>query len=535
MKKRFMAVLLLAVLLLASCAKQEVPATLPTETMNPGAEEISAPDGVSGEAVQQLMAHTAIFFPEHDTAYIRGNACQLPVAPFLENGVLYIPAAPVAAVFGGSFVTAEDFYYMNYMGNVSVMMEEYNVLLFNTDAIIMEKTPVVKDGVLCLPFSGLSKALSMTADKSVSQQVFLLGSEGVSEELFAALRQTLLGDTRPYAPVPELQTMAERCDTEAAVLETAAKQKALWTSDGQGTICNVWLDDTGSLCRQRYEMSATYPPEQVFVSQGNTLVSLTDGTQWDTLPDEQYQRQLRQATGRYMELLAAQCVLQDGQAALLLEGYRSAVEGDLKNPVYMQDQNTPYETGIYTAASGEAAWNALVQAARPGDFLVFSASAAGPKYGYFNHSALILETDAQSGMLRLLHARSKENGVGADQEMDYLTFSGFADIAYYRNYDTVFLCRAGDLSQAQAKDMAWNAYEKFNNYQFGYGGRLGLEETNCAELITDAYHAAGVEILDSDDSSRLKEVLKGNTKNLVPIPDDLLLSGNVKVVAVWKQ
>ena len=65
--------------------------------------------------------------------------------------------------------------------------------------------------------------------------------------------------------------MAERCDTEAAVLETAAKQKALWTSDGQGTICNVWLDDTGSLCRQSYEMSATYPPEQVFVSQGNTL------------------------------------------------------------------------------------------------------------------------------------------------------------------------------------------------------------------------------------------------------------------------
>ena len=46
---------------------------------------------------------------------------------------------------------------------------------------------------------------------------------------------------------------------------------------------------------------------------------------------------------------------------------------------------------------------------------------------------------------------------------------------------------------------------------------------------------AGVSITDDNYETRLKEVLKGNTKNLVPIPDDLLLSRNVEVIGVWKR
>ena len=83
--------------------------------------------------------------------------------------------------------------------------------------------------------------------------------------------------------------------------------------------------------------------------------------------------------------------------------------------------------------------------------------------------------------------------------------------------------------------MAWQAYSRFNGCQFGYGGQLGLEETNCAELIVEAYGQAGVDILEHHYETRLKEVLRGNTRNLVPIPDDLLCSEQVEVIALWKR
>ena len=64
---------------------------------------------------------------------------------------------------------------------------------------------------------------------------------------------------------------------------------------------------------------------------------------------------------------------------------------------------------------------------------------------------------------------------------------------------------------------------------------MGLAETNCTELIDEAYLTAGVDLIDGDYESRLKEVLKGNTKNLVLIPDDLLFSEKTRVIAVWKR
>lgn len=538
--QRILWLLVVLCLILTACGTKtgdESGAGLPadmTETETQKTAEL--PAAVSEETLQEILTHCAVFFPDSAEAYIRGNTCTLSPAPFLEDGVLYVPAAQVAALLGGSFVQSGDFYYLNYMGNVSILMEEYNVMLFNSDSVILDRTPVLREGVLCLPLSSMSKALSMGYGKSVSQGIYLLGVEGAPQEaVLAALRQRLLGEALAYRANPRLQELADAYGLEISRLEQAADQKTLWRSDDTGVVCRLWLDDGGQLHSERFEMSFRFPENRVFVSEKGQLRCLTTGEVVSDDPEKLYRQELREATGRYMELLAAWCISGDTRAGELLAAYRDALEGNLTNEAYTQDRYAPYETGLYDHSSGAQAWDALLSQARPGDFLVFSASGAGPEYGFFNHSALILEVNREDGILRLLHARGSEYGVGADLEMDYLSFSAFDTVEYYRDYETVFLCRAGTLTAEQAEDMAAQAYEKFNGYQFGYGGRLGLEETNCAELIVDAYAMAGVSITDDNYETRLKEVLKGNTKNLVPIPDDLLLSRNVEVIGVWKR
>lgn len=533
MKQCLLAAALLLLLLSACQITPAVPSE-PEEMSTQAAEAPAATAPADPERVRELIDHTAVFFPGNGTAYIKGEACSLVPAPFLEDGVLYVPAAPVAALLGGSFVNAGDFYYLNYKGNVSVVMEEYNVLLFNTKAVIMEATPILRDGELCLPLSGLGQALSLSRSKSSAQGLFVLGAQGeVDEALLTAVRRTLVGDSLQVAVDPQLEALARDYGVQLQPLLRAAEARSLWLTDSRGVISALWLDDAGQLQRQTYSMSARFPGQQLFVTEGTQLRSLTGGQPFAHTPDALYVRELRDATGRYMELLAAWHLLGDPQAQALLPRYRNALAGQLEDPTYTADTQAPLALGVYDDRGGEDAWQTLVSTARAGDFLAFSAAGAGAEYGYFNHSALILEADAAAGTLHLLHARSSELGVGADLEMDTLSYAALQTLDYYQNYSTVFLCRGGQLTKEKAAQMAWAAYDKYNGYQFGYGGRLGLEETNCAELIVDAYRWAGVELLEADYQTRLKEVLKGNTKNLVPIPDDLLFSEQVEVIGLW--
>lgn len=530
--KRWVQIIGLLILLAAqSACRMETSAEPPVVSAAPAAQEVTAPD-MGTERLQEIIDHTAIFFTDVPEATIRGKVHTLFPAPFLQDGVLYLPAAAVTAALGGSFAASEDVYYINYLGNVTTLMAEYNVMLFNTEAVIMDSTPVVKEDVLCLPLTSLGRALSMQCARSPSQQVYVLGvQEPLTETEMSFIRQNCGQEARPYAPV--LTELAQTTGQSHTDLERAALARLLWQSDENGVISQLWMDDAGELHRQTYEMAHRFPAGQLFECRTEGLVSLFSGETVSSSPEELYRQQLRQATGRYMELLAAAQLLDDPIAATLLSGYRAALEGALDDATYLADQTEPYETGLYDTSSGENAWNMLVRSAQVGDFLVFSAADAGPEYGFFNHSALILEVDPDEGRLHLLHARGIEYGVGSELEMDQLTFAGFVETPYYQSYATVFLCSAGELTPAQAAQMAADADDAFRGYRFGYGGRLGLEETNCAELIVDAYAAAGVYIADDHYETRLKQVLKGDTKHLVLLPDDLLLSQETEVIAVW--
>ena len=506
-----------------------------------GGEESTPAASVPAGDVRDVLAHTVVFPYGADRVWIHGEAYPLELPTFLEDGVLFIPVPTAAVMLGGSFVRLGDVYYLNKGGNVTVMMEDYNVLLVNSTSYVMKCTPKIKDGVFCLPAEGLAKALSMQISKSPAGEicVFENYSERLSNELLHALRIELgfpAGSDREYEGIRQL---ADRYGEDYGKLERLAVEEKLWISDKNGIPSSVTIGDDGEVLLQEYIINTPLPENTMFVlkrkSQGTMLCHIKSGKEIAEPPDVLYTKELKAATGRYMELKAACDILGDPTARGLQDAYLEAIGKSLSAEAYRRDLESPYETGLFTEENRQTGWKTLFAQASVGDFLVFSAAGAGPEYGYFNHSALIIEKDEAAGTLHLLHARGAEYGVGADLEMDYLAEESFETLDYYRSYGTVFLCRAGALTPSEAENMVKEAYETYNGYQFGYGGRMGLEEVNCTELIDESYRMAGVDVIDGDYDSRLKEVLKGNTRNLVLIPDDLLFSGVTTVIAVWKR
>ena len=527
-------------LLLSSCAreaaKQEREAEKRQITQS-STEAQTVPAAQIGEALDIPWCALAVTF-DGTQAFVRGEKTSLPRPPLVRDGVVYLPAGDITALLGGSFVRAKDVWYLNCQGNVSVMMEEYNVLLFNTDPFIMDSTPLLFDGELYLPTQGLGKALSMRVSVSPSQRVIALGSgEDLSEEQLRALRVSLGGEELPERENAYIAGLAQRTGAGYEELQSASLARTLYESGTDGRLFKLWTDCEGGIHKENVGLPESFSPEGVFILRGSPgnagLYDAVTGKEAGGDPEELLRQHLRSATARYMELLAAWQLEGDEKARSLMPAYLRAIEGQLEDGEDLADVQNRYETHVFDRSGTKEAWQTLYEEAQIGDFMLFSAEGAGAQYGCFNHSSLII--GKENGVLRLLHARGSQYGVGADLEMDALSFESLCALDFYLNYGLVYLCTAGQLGESERVEMTRRAYEKYNGYQFGYGGRMGLEEVNCTELIDDAYMSAGVDIIDGDYDSRLKEVLRGNTKNLVLIPDDLLFSGNAEVKAVWKR
>jgi hypothetical protein len=537
------AALLSLLLLLCGCASggtvsDPAPASAVPETA------ASEPPAVKEEPAQAdfaLLRRVTVLRYGSAEIWINGEPYTLSVPTFLEDGVLYVPLADVAVLLGDSFLHSGDVYSLNHQGNVSILMPDYNVILVNNSACVMQGTPIVRDARICIPADGLRAALQCHVSKSPALGVCVLEHEEtrLNEK---QLRDLCLALDLPLADPVEDETLlalAARSGRAYAEIERLAVEGRLYLTDADGVGSLVTLRDDGKPVLTRYETVSRYEPDTLFraepSAEGAMLIRLRDQKRVGPTPDRRYVDELRTATGRFMELKAAAALLHDARAEALLPDYRAAVERGIFSDAFLADFSAPYDAGLFTEENRERGWETLFAAARPGDFLLFSAQDAGPAYGYFNHSALILEKNEADGSLRLLHARSAEYGVGSGRDMDLLTRGAFTENSYYRNYGTVFLCRAGSLSDEASRKMAQDANTRFDGMQFGYGGRLGLDEVNCAELIDESYRDAGVAVIDGDYDTRLKEVLKGNTKNLVPLPDDLMFSEHTEVLAVWKR
>ena len=409
-----------------------------------------------------------------------------------------------------------------------------------TRSHIMDCKPVIQEGEICVSVDALSIMLAQNCSKSPSQQLYVLGADKrLDENVMVRIRESLGAEKLPELINAHLSEIAQAHGFDYGELVHAAIYRQLWVSDSQGKITALWLDDSNELREYTYVMTEKFPKESVFVVKernwSKTLVDLSSKKQLPTFPDELYKEELRWATGRYMELFASYSLLDDRNAARLLPSYRCALQGELTDAGYVADRLHMYETGLFTEYKDSHTWEVFVRNAEIGDFIVFSAEKAAAEYGYFNHAALIVDIDRDKECLRLLQARGSEYGVGADLAMDYLSRQSLKDEEFFCKYGTLFLCGAGELSQTQRDRMTNWAYEKYNGYQFGYGGRVGLEEINCAELVVNAYQYEDIDLIQGNYETRLKDVLKGNTKNLILIPDDLLFSEAVRVKAVWKR
>ncbi len=541
--------LLLSCLLLSGCA-DAVSAGEPqsAEAGNSAAQMIqkssasSLSDGQTSALSEELSpegmrAYGIILRFDSAEVLLRGEAVSMNAKPIVEDGILFLPVSELTVRMGGSFISAQDVFYLNFGGNVSAMMTEYNVMLFNSDSYVMDAAPFMRDGVFYLPADGAAKALSMRLTVCPEQQICVLGLSGIPKlSDLRGLKELIDGIALEETPVPELKELSDQAGADYDTVVQAASSRRLWQTDADGRIAQIYLDAAGTLCKTEYVLSYCYPPDMLYIaSERADGLCLPDGTPaGEEMPDLLCSMELRAATGRYMELRATAMLYGDENADQLAAAYAEAIAGKLNDPVYQQDRADPYVTKLYADTAGsEAEWNALIHQAEAGDFLLFSSEGASAEYGFFNHSALILSVDGDT--LHLLHARGSEYGVGADLDMDYLSWEMLCTHNYYIDYETVFLCTAGDLSSDEKESMVQQAYEDYNGYQFGYGGRMGLQEVNCTELIDNAYTSAGVEMISGDYDTRLKEVLKGNTKNLVVIPDDLMFSDITEVKAVWKR
>jgi RNase P/RNase MRP subunit p29 len=180
-------------------------------------------------------------------------------------------------------------------------------------------------------------------------------------------------------------------------------------------------------------------------------------------------------------------------------------------------------------------WDYFIKNASEGDILLFNTNERS-QWGYNFHSAIIYKIYPETKTIRVLHARSEELGVGADMKMDYISFESLFTEDYWSRVLRISLYKVPNIQAETLKAVVNDAYEKYSGYSFGYGNWNGLKEILCAELIRDAYKKKGIKIDDNNDlMNQIKQVVKGDIAKALFVPDDIMMSNNVKMVSVWER
>jgi len=494
------------------------------------------------------LTRSVIMFYGYPQMLVKGEWKDLPAPLIIEDGILYVPVQNVFEHLGASISKINDMLYISNNGVVSVLMEQYNIALINTNSLIMEAAPIADGEVFYIPADAAGKILNTSSYHSVTQQMLVLGGQasGLTEDDCIMIKEKW---SLPINSIPEIaaiRKLTQNTGYDYETLCTAAQAKKLYVSDDKGSIWSWKLNETGGLITKEIITAHVFEKNSVFIAGAggnedrlylNKNGKLTDVSD---LPSIIWANEVQNAIGTYFAIKTGIEIEGRRDFSQMLEACRKAVDGDLKNTYYL-DYSIPSSEEIDIISKPQSdehsreQWSKLCASARPGDFMLFRCPDAGTEYGYFNHSALILDIDYDSETIRLLQARGAEYGVGADEKMDCLSYESLYNDSYWEATQMAVLCSGKGLSEEQKRMAANKAYGKFNGYQFGYGSWQGLKETNCAELIQDAYLEYGVRLVSGDASSRLKDLLEGNARNLVIIPDDLLLSENVALKAVWQK
>ncbi|MGN0400417.1 MAG: hypothetical protein ACI4EO_09890 [Blautia sp.] len=441
--------------------------------------------------------------------------------PFIENGILYLPVEILAKQKKGSVIRADEVWYVRFQESICAMMEVYNIFLKNQEPVNMKGCPAERDGHLYLSAADLGTLFSMTVQVEEESGTAVIGAfESLSQEEWEQLREktdSILKRNTEKAYIKKWRGATGLPEEEIRIL---AKESCLYYLDEEGRLWNYLYTDEGIVQKKEEEMVPDGCGKAGYYASGKIQEVLN---KWDFQVKRELNREkfYRVENGTYQECGCNPKTWKEQKTMKDLEIFMENLA--------VQDMGENPETA-------DLSFSHLVETAQPGDFLVYKASGADAKYGFFNHSALILETDTKENRIHVLHARSTELGVGFEEDMDTFGESELLKSDYWGNYQMIYLCTPRvDISDKRER-IVKAACEKYKDYTFGYGSWLGKKETNCAEIIAESYKNVGIYLVpDLSVSSRLKEVLSGNAGNMVIVPDDLLLGKNGMVKAVWKK
>lgn len=474
----------------------------PGQDFREGAEESS------GEDLSLRLQTAAVLLLDSEDMLLHGERTRTLHPLRVRDGLLYAPVNGLAEYAGASLAEYDQMLYISSQGMVSVIAEPYNVALTGTTAEFLKGSVFREEGCYYVPVQDLTKLLHVPVYADSLQGVVVVKGLGDFEAADMARIKESLGLEESCWEVPgELKRLCEPQGLTVRQCLEALNEGRLYRTDETGQIGAWELLCDGSLRWDRIDLEHTYRPDRIYLAGRDSYrrYLYQAGDEKDPvslIPELEREEELRKEAEERIEEQA-------GSQLLEVKGL------------------------TFEKVSGKTSrtmWEQLVSMAEPGDFLLFHNPLSAARYGYFNHSAMVLEKTERG--LHLLQARGSEEGVGSDKDMDWLDYGQFQEEGYWKGNEVVLLCKADGVSPEAAGKVAEEAALFYRDYQFGYGSFRGLKETNCAELIADSYERAGISLLDKK-GSRLRLLLEGQARSLVVLPDDLALSDGVRIKACW--
>ena len=484
-------------------------------------KEQQSPENDESRSLDEKLNFAFVMAEESAVCIYKNQQIENEQIPFMKDGRLYLPVEIFAKQKNGSVIRADEVWYIRFQESICAMMEAYNIFLKNQEPVNMKGCPAQRDGHLYLSAEDLGTLFSMTVQIDEESRTAVIGAfESLSQAEWERIREKtgriVKGDTdREY--IKEWKAATGLPEEEIKIL---VKESCLYYLDVAGKLWNYIYTDEGDFQKKEEELIPDGCQEPGYYVSGKVQDVLN---RWKLPVKRELNRQkfYKSEEGNYKECgVDPETWKEQKTMKELAEFMENLAVQDLGENLDQADVSFAH----------------LVKEAQPGDFLVCKAAGADAKYGFFNHSALILETDTKENRIHVLHARSAELGVGFEDEMDTFGEAELLKSDYWGNYELISLCTPREDVSGERERIVESACETYKDYTFGYGSWLGKKETNCAEIVAESYKAVGIHLVpDVSVSSRLKEVLSGNAGNMVIVPDDLLLGKKGMVKAVWRK
>lgn len=472
-----------------------------------------------------------IMRPEKD-GFIYSGAVYAEDTPqpfYDENGFSYFPLNTIAQIFGAKMyripltpaVCVE-----NKNGVKSYFITNTGIAACGSEIVFTDT--ILKRGSYYFCRSELiGKILNLVCCEDYSSGAVKFNSVSLSDSDKQSI--TELWGISGAPVIDELSEISEKTGVSYDELIKYAHDGSLYYNSETLELSKYTLNDRNELSTQITDGGEYLEPGTYYVDSDSALCSAENGQLTSAAPSAQYlsdrrSNELKAAYHRYK--CAADLSGQDMSDQLSV--LRAAITEDKECPDSLIESAPPLPS-----ASSDAQWEQLCSAARPGDVILCNRDDV-TMYGYNNHSAVILDI-TDKGELHLVHARSDEYGVGSDDgELDYLDPQTLSSNEYWQKTDRITLYRYLGISEKQQEAISEKGASCFDGYTFGYYGFLGKKEITCAELVSELYAKAGIEIGPSKSEMR-KSLFNGKIEDAVFLPDSIMLSDKFTIIAFWQR